>query len=71
MHNQTRREDAEQANVMAQTDFSPVENTAASEEPSEPQVELVTPDLRRPLEPLAGNCIHVFLPSGTWTQLCK
>ncbi|XP_053474245.1 general transcription factor II-I repeat domain-containing protein 1 isoform X2 [Ictalurus furcatus] len=29
------------------------ENTAASEEPSEPPVELVTPDLRRPLEPLA------------------
>ncbi|XP_053341580.1 general transcription factor II-I repeat domain-containing protein 1 isoform X3 [Clarias gariepinus] len=29
------------------------ENTAAPEEPNEPQVELVTPDLRRPLEPLA------------------
>lgn len=60
-------EDTEQENTRRlKTDFSPLENTAASEEPSEPPVELVTPDLRRPLEPLAGNCILVFSPIRSW-----
>ncbi|XP_036435744.1 general transcription factor II-I repeat domain-containing protein 1 isoform X1 [Colossoma macropomum] len=33
------------------------ESTASSEEPSEPQADLVTPDLRRPLEPLAAEAL--------------
>lgn len=47
--------DTEQENITGLISFCALENTAAPEEPNEPQVELVTPDLRRPLEPLAGN----------------
>ncbi|XP_026871688.2 general transcription factor II-I repeat domain-containing protein 1 isoform X2 [Electrophorus electricus] len=33
------------------------ESSAISEEPSEPQADLVTPDIRRPLEPLAADML--------------
>ncbi len=33
------------------------ESSASTEEPSEPQVERVTPDLCHPMEPVAGNSL--------------